>query len=113
MDKQAVVRKEREKLAKIFEQVEPSKRELVETLIDDAAQLSGENAALRELLTKTGMVRVHPQHPELMKPVAAAEQYRKNVNTLAVVIKTLNGILNKNAIEEEDDLSEFDDTKGS
>jgi hypothetical protein len=54
------------------------------------------------------MVKVHPSHPEIQKPIEAARQYLKNVNSYAVVIKTLNGVLNRNMIEEEDELGEFE-----
>ena len=34
-------------------------------------------------------------------------QYLKNVNSYSVIIKTLNGILQKNAMEEEDDFEAY------
>lgn len=108
MSKTDVFQKELDKLTEIFQDVEEPKRKLVEGLIEDAAFLKAENHDLRQSLSVTGMVKVHPQHPEIQKPVEAARQYLKNVNSYAVVIKTLNGILNKSAIEEDDELSEFE-----
>ena len=107
MSKDEVYQKEREKLTKIFADAEPSKAQLVEGLIEDAAFLMAESHSLRETIAGTGMVKVHPQHSELQKSTEAAKQYLKNVNSYAVVIKTLNGILNKSLIEEGDDLDEF------
>ena len=54
------------------------------------------------------MVKIHPEHPDIQKPTEAAKQYLKNVNSYAVVIKTLNGVLSKSLIAEEDDMSEFE-----
>lgn len=108
MSKTEVYQKELMKLTELFKDVDPPKAKLVEGLIEDAAFLAAENYALRQSITVTGMVKVHPQHPEIQKSVEAAKQYLKNVNCYAVVIKTLNGVLNKNMIEDEDELSEFE-----
>lgn len=108
MSKQEVYQKELDKLTKIFADVEPSKAQLVEGLIEDAAFLKSENAVLRDTIAVTGMVKIHPHHPELQKPTEAAKQYLKNINSYAVVIKTLNGVLNKGIIEDEEDMSEFE-----
>ena len=107
MEKSHVYKKELEKLAEIFKDVEPSKAQLVEGLIEDAAFLKTENFILRQVIAETGMVKFHPQHPEIQKPTEAAKQYLKNVNSYAVVIKTLNGILQKNTIEADDEFDEF------
>ncbi|WAA10321.1 hypothetical protein [Fervidibacillus albus] len=108
MHKKAVFDRELEKLAEIFSTVDESKRKLVEGLIEDAAFLKAENFVLRKTLAETGMVKVHPENSSLQKPVEAAKQYLKNVNSYAVIIKTLNGILNKNMLDDDDDLSEFE-----
>lgn len=108
MSKEAVYQQEHEKITKIFADVEESKRKLVEGLIDDAAFLKSENHNLKLILSEIGMVNIHPQQKQLQKPVEAAKQYLKNVNSYAVIIKTLNGVLNKNIIEDEDELSEFE-----
>ena len=108
MSKNEVFQKELAKLGEIFRDVEPAKAKLVDGLIQDAAFLAAENHDLRQSIAVTGMVKSHPNHPEIQKPIEAAKQYLKNVNSYAVVIKTLNGVLNKGMVEEEDDLSEFE-----
>jgi regulator of replication initiation timing len=108
MSKLAVYEKELKKLTEIFADVEESKRKLVEGLIEDAAFLKSENYVLKNSIANTGMVKIHPEHPEMQKSVESAKQYLKNINSYSVVIKTLNGVLNKNIIEDEDDLSEFE-----
>ncbi|MFB9326987.1 hypothetical protein ACFFSY_13750 [Paenibacillus aurantiacus] len=108
MEKNEVLQQERTKLYEIFADVDPSKSRLVEGLIEDAAFLRAENHVLRQQLAKTGMVKIHPTNPDLQKPVETGKQYLKNINSYSVIIKTLNGILAKNVIEDDDDLSEFE-----
>ena len=101
--------KELEKLNKIFESIEPDKRDLVQGLIQDAAFLLSENITLRSIIDRTGMIKVHPQYEDIQKPTEAAKQYLKNVNSYSVVIKTLSGILNKSIMEQdEDELGEYE-----
>ena len=107
MTKDAIYQKEYAKLTEIFVDVEDSKRKLVEGLIEDAAFLKSENSSLKSNLREIGMVNIHPSNPSLQRPVESAKQYLKNVNSYAVIIKTLHGVLNKDIIEEEDDLEEF------
>ena len=109
MSKSDVYQKELNKLTEIFAEVDDPKRKLVQGLIEDAAFLLAENSVLRDIIKTAGMVKVHPNYPEIQKPTEAAKQYLKNVNSYAVVIKTLNGVLSKSLIEPEDDLSEYED----
>ncbi len=108
MSRDDLYQKELEKLGEIFKDVEPSKAKLVQGLIEDAAFLKAESQALKEMMASTGMVKVHPRNPELQKSTEAAKQYLKNVNSYAVVIKALNGVLSKSIIEDEDELAEFE-----
>lgn len=109
IDKQAEYSAELEKLKGIFAEVEEPKRILVEGLMKDAAFFYAENKVLRASLAQTGMIRINPRNPAQQKPVEAARQYRQNSAAYAVIIKTLNGILSKNILEEDDDLEEFED----
>jgi hypothetical protein len=106
--KQDVYLQEREKLTSIFADVEPGKQQLVAGLIEEASFLRAESHFLRLGLVETGMVRIHPQHPGIQKPVESGRQYLKVVNSYAVVIKALNGVLSKNLIEPDDGLDEFE-----
>lgn len=108
MPKNQLYQEELSKLVEIFKDVEDSKRRLVEGLLEDAAFLKVENDILKQSISKTGMVKIHSENPGLQKATEAAKQYLKNINSYSVVIKTLNGVLNKNIIEDDDDLSEFE-----
>ena len=103
-----VYNKELAKLREIFREVDPSKAQLVEGLIEDAAFLLAENTELRERMAKTGMVEFNPANPKLQRTTEAAKQYLKNVNSYAVVIKTLNGVLSKNMLDPDDGMDEFE-----
>lgn len=95
------------RLKKLFKNVDQVKAELVEGLIEDAAWLRVQNEELKELMSGTGMLKVHPEHRQIQKPTEAGKQYLKNVNSYAVIIKTLNGILQKDQMEEEDEFEKF------
>ncbi len=109
MTKNEVFTKEKAKLIEIFQDVEESKRKLVDGLIDDAAFLKAENYDLKLLIKEIGMVQIHPSQRQLQKPTEAARQYLKNVNSYSVIIKTLNGVLAKGIIDDDDELSEFEE----
>lgn len=105
--KTEVYQRELTKLTEIFKDVGEPKRQLVEGLIQDAAFLLAENYLLKESIVQTGMVKFHPQHPEIQKPIEVARQYLKNVNSYCSVIKTLNSVLSKHVLEAADEFDEF------
>jgi hypothetical protein len=107
MEKHEIYKQEHERLIEIFGNIEEDKKKFVNGLIDDAAFLYAENAVLKAGMAETGMIRVHPNYPDRQKPTEAAKQYLKNVNSYAVVMKTLNGILNKAGNEEDDELGDY------
>jgi len=98
--------KELTKLRELFACAAPEIQKLIEGLIDDAAFLKASNQELKKSLVETGMVKIHPVHREIQRPIETAKQYLKNLNSYAVVIKTLNSILLRGT-EGEDDA--FDD----
>jgi hypothetical protein len=107
MTKQDVFKEEQIKLTNIFANVDENKRLLVEGMIDEAAFIKSESWALKQMLTKTGMVKVHPQYSDIQKPLATASQYIKQCNTYSILIKALNSILAKNEIEQDDAFDDF------
>ncbi|MEG0297674.1 MAG: hypothetical protein RR620_13220 [Clostridium sp.] len=108
MKKSEVCQKEYLKLKEIFKNVEVEKQGLVEGLIIDASFLFSENYELRELMDKTGgMVKVNLNNLSMQKQTEAGKQYLKNINSYSVIIKTLNGILMKNTVEDEDEYDKW------
>jgi len=108
MLKQIVYEEEFAKLIEIFADIDESKKRLVEGLIQDAAFLYAENYEIKEKLNKTGMIKYHPDNLTLQKPLPAAAQYLKNLNSYAVVIRTLNGVLLKKEVNDDEDMDEFE-----
>lgn len=93
-----------EELKAIFETVEESKRKLAEPMLKEAVFLEEQLNKLRAL----PFIKIHPQNPELQKRTEAGKQYKELMQTYCNVIKVLNGILQKNAIEEDDEFDEFE-----
>jgi len=107
MVKQEVYKAELAKLTEIFNTIDEDKLILISGLIKDAAFLYAENYILKESIDKTGMIKFHPDNPTLQKQLPAAKEYRQNLNSYAIVIKTLSGVLDNNIVEEEDDMDEY------
>ena len=108
MLKSEIYQKELTKLQEIFKDIEEPKQTLVEGLVEDAAFIFTENHILKKSLAESGMVKVHPDHPNIQKQTEAAKQYLKNVNSYSVIIKTLNSVLSKGILDDDYDLGEFE-----
>lgn len=102
-DKIKMIEEEKAKMLDIFKDVEKSQLVLINGLIDDAAYLKTENYFLKEKLKETGMIKYKPDDPTVQKQLPAAKEYRQNVNSYSVVIKTLSMILEKHEPEAEDE----------
>lgn len=108
MDKKEVIQKEKDKLSDIFKNVEENKRILAENTIEHAANLTGELFELYQNIEKNKSVVISKNNPSHQLITESAKLYNKYLNTYAVLIKTLNGILEKNVIDAEDDFDEFE-----
>lgn len=108
MDKKEVIQKEKDKLTQLFENVEENKRILAENTIQQTANLTGELFELYENIKKSKSVVISKNNPSHQLITESAKLYNKYLNTYAVLIKTLNGILEKNLINADDDFDEFE-----
>lgn len=108
MKKEEAIKKEKEKLEKVFANIDKNKKELVEQLIDQAANLTGELIELYSNIKKNKSVIVSSKNPAHQLITESAKLYNKYLNTYAVVVKTLNGILEKNLLDENDELDDFE-----
>ncbi len=90
-------------LKELFDTVEEEQQKLAAQLLEDAAFLE------EQLIMLKGMpfIRVHPDKPELQKRTEASRLYKECIQSYCNVVKILNGILRKNAIEESDEFDEF------
>ena len=93
-----------EELKEIFEKVDEDKRRLAEPIIYNAEFIEKKLTYLRTL----PFIRVHPDDPTLQKRTEASKQYKELMQAYTNIIKVLNGILQKNAIEDEDEFDAFE-----
>ena len=108
MTKKEVYNKELNKLNEILKDVEESDKKLVEGLIQDAAFLYAENYILKNSLNETGMIKFHPSNSTLQKPLPAAKEYRQNLNSYSIVIKSLSSVLQKKIEDDDEEMGEYE-----
>ena len=108
MLKQKVYEEELAKLTEVFKDINESKKKLVEGLIQDAAFLYAENYILKKSLDETGMIKFHPSNSTMQKHLPAAKEYRQNLNSYSIVIKSLSSVLQKKIDDDDDDMDEYE-----
>lgn len=98
------VKKEYERLSALFKDVDENKTKLVNELLVKAAFLKVQLDGLELQIKKYGSVQV--KNGEFRETVS----YKTFLSSLAVyqtIIKTLNSIMGKNTIDEDDEFDEF------
>lgn len=97
-------------LEAIFSEIEPSQREVVYRLIDEAVFLEEKMAELKKL----PFITTHPKRPSLQKTTSAAKLYKECSQSYMNAIRILLSILKKQEESEQDELlkrlSEFMET---
>lgn len=88
----------RDKLEKIFENVDENQRALVAPLIDEVIFLENRMMELRN----EPFIRYHPKDRSMQKTTAAAKQYKECSQSYMNAIRILSGIL-RNAEGDADD----------
>lgn len=96
---------EYERLKTLFVSVEQSKSELVDNLINEAAFMKVQLESLQNQIRKYGTVQISKKGAQ--RQTEAAKYYTKLVNAYGTVIKTLNSIMGKNIIDEDDEFDKF------
>lgn len=96
---------EYERLRSLFSSVDETKTKLVDNLIQQAAFMKVELGILQEQIRKHGAVQVSNKGAQ--RQTEAAKYYTKLVNSYGTVIKTLNSIMGKNIIDEDDEFDMF------
>ena len=97
-----------EKLLIIFEKVEPAKQQLVEKMVEHTAFLSDQLDQQKALIEVHGMVKIHPTNPSLQKTTEIGKQYLKTLQSYSLAIKTLNSVLTRNAVDDDDEFDKFE-----
>lgn len=96
---------EYERLLSLFSSVDETKTKLVDNLIQQAAFMKVELGILQDQIRKHGAIQVSNKGAQ--RQTEAAKYYTKLVNSYGTVIKTLNSIMGKNIIDEEDEFDKF------
>lgn len=94
-----------ERLRSLFSSVDETKTQLVDSLIEQAAFMKVELGILQEQIRKHGAVQVSTKGAQ--RQTEAAKYYTKLVNSYGTIIKTLNSIMGKNIVDEDDDFDKF------
>jgi hypothetical protein len=90
----------RDKLEKIFENVDENQRALVAPLIDEVIFLENRMMELRN----EPFIRYHPKDRSMQKTTAAAKQYKECSQSYMNAIRILSGILRNAEGDADDDL---------
>lgn len=93
------------RLKSLFSNVEDSKSELIDNLIQQAAFMKVELDNLQEKIKKYGAVQISSKGAQ--RQTESAKYYTKLINSYGTVIKTLNSILGKNVVDDDDAFDEF------
>ena len=90
----------REKLTKIFENIDENEREIIDPLIDEVVYLENRMTELKQY----PFLSVHPKNEHLQKQTAAAKQYKECSQSYMNAIRILCGVLHKADTSAEDEL---------
>ncbi|MBM7453916.1 hypothetical protein JN09_001252 [Acholeplasma morum] len=99
------VKVEYERLRSLFSSVDETKTKLVDNLIEQAAFMKIELGILQDQIRKHGAIQISNKGAQ--RQTEAAKYYTKLVNSYGTVIKTLNSIMGKNIIDEDDEFDKF------
>ena len=99
------VKNEYERLKALFSNVDESKAQLIDDLLKKASFLKCELEQLEKLVKKYGSVQ--KSNKGNVRESVYYKTYLQSLNVYQGIIKTLNTIMGKNIIDEDDDFDEF------
>ncbi len=105
MTKNDIIDLEYKRLKDLFTNVEESKSELVDNLIQQAAFMKVELEVLQEQIRKYGAVQM--SNKGLQRQTEAAKYYTKLINSYSTTIRTLNSVMGKSTDDSDDAFDEF------
>lgn len=107
MDKQVQYETELARWNELFSVTPEATQKAVEGLIKKAAYIHSICWELEQAINRTGAIKCHPEYPEIQKSVPAVKEYARMADSYSTITNRLNGILNKNVVEDDDDLDEY------
>jgi hypothetical protein len=103
MDKQSEYEAELKLWNELFSVTPEATQKAVSGLIKKAAYIHSVCWELEETIKQTGAIKIHPQFPEIQKTVPAVKEYARMADSYSTITNRLNGILNKNTQDDDDD----------
>lgn len=101
MDRKAEIQKEFEKLKQIFSELEQKELDFISGLLEETAYQKVTLCEMREIMSETGMLLIHPKDNTKQKALPIANEYRRTANIYALNIKQLYSLLHKLDNEQE------------
>ncbi len=101
MDRKAEIQKEFEKLKQIFSELEQKELDFISGLLEETAYQKVTLCEMREIMSETGMLLIHPKDSTKQKALPIANEYRRTANIYALNIKQLYSLLHKLDNEQE------------
>ena len=105
MNNNKKIKTEYERLKKLFASVDPTKTELVDNLLNEAAFMKVQLDQIQLQIKRYGAVQISNKGTQ--RQTEAAKYYTKLVNSYGTVIKPLNSIMGKNMVDDDDEFDEF------
>jgi chitinase len=99
---------ERNRWMELFKQSDESTQKAATGLIERAAYLYSLCSDLEAAIGKSGVIKIHPEHPEIQKQVPAVKEYARLSEAYANIVNKLNGLLSKHQVDDDDGLGEFE-----
>lgn len=107
LDKQAEYEVELALWTELFYITPADTQKAVKGLIRKAAYVHTLCWELERAIGHTGAIKMHPDYPEIQKTVPAVKEYARMADSYSTITNRLYGILNKNTMEDDDDLDEY------
>ncbi len=101
MDRKAEIQKEFEKLKQIFSELEQKELDFISGLLEETAYQKVTLCEMREIMSETGILLIHPKDNTKQKALPIANEYRRTANIYALNIKQLYSLLHKLDNEQE------------
>lgn len=105
MRKVKCVQEEYERLKVLFDNVDKNKAELVDELLKKAAFIIVEIDELEVKVKREGTIQYSNKGNTRQNPTY--KTYLVSINSYQTIIKTLNSIMNNNAVDNDDEFDEF------
>lgn len=107
MGKSNEYQKELDRWNEIFKNTEENTRTVAAGLIEKAASLHAKCYELDKVMEASGIIKIHPEHPDIQKPIPALKEYARLTESYANIVNKLNNLRLKNPGESEDEFEKF------